>query len=156
MGSTLGISIVDIQAKQPHQFTRYWRSISVVALVAIVSTLQSCEASDKRGAATPDRVVEQYLLALQERDLTAIVQLMPEKSLATERARAKIDRLGGYTVQDRQITYTKPKPTLWNATIRGSYVDRAGIERKFVDAIVLIYESKGQLKMYAGNWYLLL
>jgi hypothetical protein len=124
--------------------------------MAIVFSLQSCGVHNKHGAATPDRVVEQYLLALKERDLTAIGRLMPEKSLATERIKAKIERFGGYTIQNRQTTYTKPKPTLWNATIRGSYRDRFGIERQFSDSIFLTYQSKGELKLYAGHWYLLL
>jgi hypothetical protein len=147
---------VDIPARQPYQFSRHWRSISVIVLVAIVFSLQSCRVDNKHGAATPDRVVEQYLLALQERDVNSIRRLMPERSPATERIKAKIERFGGYTIKDRQTTYTKPKPTLWNANIRGSYVDRFGVERQFSDSISLAYQSKGELKLYAGNWYLLL
>ena len=124
-------------------------------LVAIVFSLQSCGVHNKHGAATPDRVVEQYLLALKERDLTSILRLMPEKSLATNSIKAKIERFGGHTIQNRQTTYTKPKPTLWNADIRGSYRDRFGIERQFSDSISLAYQSKGELKLYAGHWYLL-
>ncbi len=146
---------MDMQARQPHQFSRYWRSISVIILIAIVFSLQSCGVPNKHGAATPDRVIEQYLLALKDRDVPAILRLMPEKSFGIERVRAKIDRLGGYTIQDRQTTYTKPKPTLWNANIHGFYLDRFGIKRKFEDSIVLEYQSKGQLKLYAGHWYLL-
>jgi hypothetical protein len=148
---------VDMQAiKLEHKRSFYWRSIVVVMLVAIVFSLQSCVSQDKNGAATPDRVVEQYLTALEKRDDAAIVRLMPEKSLASKEIQTKIARMGGYKIQDRQIKYTKPKPTLWNANIRGFYVDRFGVNRKFDDSIVLEYQSKGELKLYAGRWYLLL
>jgi hypothetical protein len=143
--------------KLPKQLSIYWRSILVIIVfVAIVFSLQSCGAHNKHGAATPDRVVEQYLLALEDRDDTSILRLMPEKSFATEAIKTKIVRLGGYKIQDRLIRYTKPKPTRWNANIQGLYVDRSGIKRKFEDSIVLEYQSKGELKLYAGHWYLLL
>jgi hypothetical protein len=134
----------------------YWRSIVVVMTIAIVFSLQSCGAHNKYGAATPDRVVEQYLTALEERNKTAILRLMPEQSPAPRVVIAKIDRLGGYKIQDRQIKYTKPKPSLWNANIQGFYIDRFGVKKKFDDSIVLEYQSKGELKLYAGRWYLLL
>jgi hypothetical protein len=142
--------------KVPQQRSRYWRSIFVVILVAIVFSLQSCGVHNKHGAATPDRVVEQYLTALAARNESAILRLMPEKSLATDLVKAKIARLGGHKIEDRQINYTKPKPSLWNAKLSGLYVDRFGVKRKFADSIVLEYQSKGELKLYAGHWYLLL
>jgi hypothetical protein len=143
--------------KLENKLSIYWRSIGVVILVAIVFSLQSCGSQQhKYGAATPDRVVEQYLTALEERNDSLITRLMPEKSLATPEVKAKIDRLGGYKIQDRQIKYIKPKPSLWNAKIQGFYIDRAGVRQKFDDSIVIEYQSKGELKLYAGRWYLLL
>jgi hypothetical protein len=146
---------VNIQAIKPHQRSIYWRSILVVLLVAILVSLQSCGVHNKHGAATPDRVVEQYLTALERRNEPVIRRLMPEQSLATVAIKTKIDRLGGYKIQDRQITYTKPTPKRWNANIQGFYIDAFGNSRKFDDSIVLEYQSKGELKLYAGHWYLL-
>jgi hypothetical protein len=140
-----------------NKLSAFWRSIVVVMTIAIVFSLQSCGTHhQKYGAATPDRVVEQYLAALEDRNETSLLRLTPEKSLVTTQAKAKIDRLGGYKIQDRQIKYTKTKPSLWNANIRGFYIDRRGTNQKFEDSIVLEYQSKGELKLYAGRWYLLL
>jgi hypothetical protein len=145
-----------MQAIKPNQLSIANRAILVVILVTIIFSLQSCGVHNKHGAATPDRVVEQYLTALEERNELSILRLMPEKSLATTAIATKIDRLGGYKIQDRQIKYIKPKPSLWNANIQGFYIDRSGIKQQFNDSIVLAYQSKGELKLYAGRWYLLL
>jgi hypothetical protein len=145
-----------MQAIKPKQLSISWRSILVVILVAILVSIQSCGVQNKHGAATPDRVVEQYLTALEQRNEPAIRRLMPETSPATTEIATKIDRLGGYKIQDRQIKYTKPTPKRWNANIQGVYVDTLGNKRKFDDSIVLEYQSKGELKLYAGHWYLLL
>jgi hypothetical protein len=145
-----------MQAIKPNQRSIYRESSLVVILVAISISTQSCGTPPKSGAATPDRVVEQYLTALEKRNQPAIRRLMTEQSLATVAIKAKIDRLGGYQIQDRQIQYLKPKPSLWTANIRGFYVDRLGIKQQFNDSIVLVYQSKGELKLYAGRWYLVL
>jgi hypothetical protein len=142
--------------KLDNKLSIYWRSIFVIILITIVFSLQSCGAHNKHGAATPDRVVEQYLTALEERNDPLMRRLMPENSLNAKEVKAKIERLGGYKIQDRQIKYIKPKPSLWNANIHGFYVDRFGVKQKFNDSIVLEYQSKGELKLYAGRWYLLL
>jgi hypothetical protein len=127
----------------------------LLLVLAMVYWLQACTI-DKRGAGTPDRVVEQYLLALENKDENSILQLVPEKSNFTKEAKAKIDKLGGQKITDRKIFYNKPKPVLWKAKINGVAVDRNGAKKKFEDLIVLEYQSKGELKLYAGRWYLLL
>ena len=142
--------------KLDRKLSIYWRSILVIILVTIVCSLQSCGVHNKHGAATPDRVVEQYLTALESRNQTSIQRLMPENYMAIDRLQAKIDRLGGYKIEQRQIKYIKVKPSFWNAKLQGFYVDRFGVKRKFEDSIVLEYQSKGELKLYAGHWYLLL
>jgi hypothetical protein len=142
--------------KLDRKLSLYWRSISVIILIAILFALQSCGAHNKHGAATPDRVVEQYLTALEERNAPLMRRLMPENSLTTKEVKTQIERLGGYKIQDRQIKYIKLKPSLWNANIHGFYLDRFGIKQKFNDSIVLEYQSRGELKLYAGRWYLLL
>ena len=144
-----------MQIITPHKFS-YWRSLKSIVLIAIVFSLQSCEAQNKRGAATPDRIVEQYLLALEDRNETLMLQLMPEESLADKEIKAKIGKFGGHKIQDRQINYTKPTPTFWNAKMEGFYIDPTGIRKKFDDSIAIEYQNKGQVKLYRGRWYLLL
>ena len=144
-----------MQVRTPNKFS-YWRSIFAIVLIALVFSLQSCEAQNKHGAATPERIVEQYLSALESRNETSILRLMPEESLAEKEIKAKIGRFGGHKIQNRQINYTKPTPTLWNAKMQGFYIDPSGIRRKFDDSIAIEYQSKGQVKLYRGRWYLLL
>ena len=144
-----------MQIITPHKFS-YWRSLKSIGLIAIGFSLQSCEAQNKRGAATPERIVEQYLLALEDRNETLMLQLMPEESLADKEIKAKIGKFGGHKIQDRQINYTKPTPTFWNAKMEGFYIDPTGIRKKFDDSIAIEYQNKGQVKLYRGRWYLLL
>lgn len=127
----------------------------MISLMVLVFLLPGCSAN-KHGAATPDRVVEQYLQALENKDERLMLRLLPEKSHINQAIESKILKTGGHKIQNRQISYTKSKPTLWNARIHGSFVDRAGIQRKFDDLIAIEYQSKGQVKLYAGRWYLLL
>jgi hypothetical protein len=139
----------------PIKFATYWKSILIVMTIAIVFSLQSCSVN-KHGAATPDRVVEQYLLALEDQNDRLMFRLVPEKSQFDRIIKAKISKFGGHKIQDRQISYIKSKPTFWKAKIQGFFVDRAGIKRKFDDSIEIEYQSKGQVKLYGGRWYLLL
>jgi hypothetical protein len=132
------------------------RSISILLMLFIVFCLPACKVESKHGAATPDRVVEQYLLALEDRNDNLMLRLVPEKAQFNRVIESKISKIGGHKIQDRQISYTKSNPTFWNAKIHGFFVDRAGIKRKFDDSIEIEYQSKGQVKLYGGRWYLLL
>jgi hypothetical protein len=118
--------------------------------------MQSCGAPNKRGAATPDRLVEQYTIGLETKNEQLILQLTPETADFTSQVKTKIGKFGGRKLQNRQVIYTKPTPFLWNARISGSYVDRTGSKQQVEDSIVLKYQSKGELKLYAGRWYLFL
>ena len=138
----------------PIKFVTYWRSILIVMMITSIFSLQACSVS-KQGAATPDRVVEQYLVALENKDDRLMRRLVPEKSQFDRVIESKILRIGGHKIQDRQISYTKSKPTFWNAKIQGFFVDHAGTKRKFDDSIEIEYQSKGQVKLYGGRWYLL-
>ena len=124
-----------------------------MTMIAIVFSLQACSVN-KHGATTPDRVVEQYLMALENKDDNLMLRLVPEQSRLDRAIESKILRIGGHKIQDRQISYIKSKPTFWNAKIHGFFVDRAGIKRKFDDSISIEYQSKGQVKLYGGRWYL--
>jgi hypothetical protein len=132
-----------------------YRNSLIVILISLLLLIESCEANNKYGAATPERIVDRYLAALEDRSEDAIRRLMPEQSTATPEIATKIAKYGGHKIQDRQVNYTKPKPILWNASIRGFYIDRAGVRRKFDDSIAIEYQSKGQVKLYGGRWYLL-
>ena len=125
----------------------------IVTMIVIIFSLQACSVN-KHGATTPNQVVEQYLLALEAKDDNLMLRLVPEQSRLNQVIESKILRIGGHKIQDRQISYTKSKPTFWNAKIQGSFVDRAGIKRKFDDSIAIEYQSKGQVKLYGGRWYL--
>jgi hypothetical protein len=129
------------------------RLLLVIVLVILVFSLPAC-ANPKRGAATPDRVVESYLDALEAKDRDAIIRLGVEDANFARSVNAKVDRLGGRKIKERKVSYTKPKPFLWEAKIDGVYADLNGVKKKFEDAIVLEYLSKGELKLYAGRWYL--
>jgi hypothetical protein len=100
--------------------------------------------------------MEQYLLALAAKDEKLIRQLVPENYVATQEIQAKISQFGGHKIQQSQFTYIKTKPTLWEAKVNGSYLDRNGIRRKFEDTILIIYQGKESWKLYQGRWYLLL
>jgi hypothetical protein len=139
--------------RSTHQLSIYWRLLLVIVLVILVFSLPAC-ANHKRGAATPDRIIEYYLDALEQKDENSLLRLGVEDPNFTKEVRAKIDRLGGRKIADRQISYTKPKPVLWNAKIRGVFVEPNGVKKKFKDSIFLEYQSKGELKLYAGRWYL--
>jgi hypothetical protein len=141
--------------KLNNKLSTYRRSVVVIVTISIVIALQSCTAN-KRGAPTPDRVVEQYLSALETKNENLMLELVPENSNLTKEVKTKIGQIGGRKIQDRQIVYTKPKSFLWNANIKGFYLDRSGTKQNFEDSIVLEYQNKGDLKLYAGRWYLLL
>jgi hypothetical protein len=138
------------------KFSIRWRSISVIFMLVIILCLQSCKVEDKHGAATPDRVIEQYLLALENRDDALFRRLIPAQAVVSNEIKTKIARLGGHKIKDRQISYIKSKPTLWTARIRGFYLDRVGKRNNFDESIEIEYQSKGQVKLYSGSWYLLL
>jgi hypothetical protein len=118
--------------------------------------VQSCEAPNKQGAATPERVVEQYLLALETKNEKLILQLAPEQSMLTPEIKAKILKFGGRKVRNITTDYDKSTAVLWSAKIAGNYVDGQKNNRSFTDTIVIQYQKKGELKAYAGRWYLLL
>jgi hypothetical protein len=141
--------------KIPDRFSIYWRSILIATLIVVIFSLQACSVN-KHGAATPDRVVEQYLLALENRDDNLMLRLVPEQSQAVTDIDAKILKIGGHKIQDRQVSYIKSKPTVWKAKVHGFYLDKAGKHQDFDDSIRLEYQSKGQVKLYGGRWYLLL
>ena len=125
-------------------------------LLSLLLSVQSCGAPHRDGAATPDRIVDLYLTALEHRSESSVRHLMPEEATNAPAIAGKVAKFGGYRIQERQINYTKSKPVLWNTSIRGFYIDRAGVKRKFDDSIAIEYQSKGQIKRYAGRWYLLL
>ncbi len=139
--------------KSVRQLSICSRLLLVIVLVILVFSLPAC-ANQKRGAATPDRAIEIYLDALETKDRNSILNLGVEDPNFAKEVNAKIDRLGGRKIRERKVSYTKPKPFLWQAKILGVYADLNGVKRKFEDAIVLEYQSKGELKLYAGRWYL--
>ncbi|MCY7367115.1 MAG: hypothetical protein LH474_03080 [Chamaesiphon sp.] len=138
-----------------NQFSIRLRSILIVGLGCMVLSLYSCSAN-KRGAPTPEKVVEQYLTALENKSENSLLQLADKDSSQTREIAAKIRKIGGHKIQNRQIEYDKFTPNLWKAKITGNYIDRQGIAKKTEDLISIQYQSKGEPKSYAGRWYLLI
>jgi hypothetical protein len=134
-----------------------WRlAVKITLVAAIVILLPACRVKPKPGAATPDRVIEQYLLALAAKDERSIEKLVPENYVATTEIQTKIRQFGGHKIQGHQFIYTKTKPTLWGVKITGFYFDRNGRQSKFEDKITIIYQDRDSWKLYQGRWYLLL
>ena len=132
------------------------RSISIIFVLVAIFCLQACKVEEKHGAATPNRVIEEYLLALENRDDALLRKLAPPQAIVSSEIKAKISKIGGHKIKNPQISYIKSKPTLWVAKIRGFYLDRAGKRNNFDESIEIEYQSKGQVKLYGGSWYLLL
>lgn len=139
--------------KLTDKFSIGWRSILTIGFGYTVLSLYSCTAN-KRGAPTPENVVEQYLSALENKNKNSMLQLADEDSSSASAIAAKIGKIGGYKINNRQIVYDKFTPNLWKAKIKGNYVDRQGIAKKLEDSISIQYQSKGEPKSYAGRWYL--
>jgi hypothetical protein len=128
---------------------------SKTVLMATIVALQACSAHHKFGAATPDRVVERYLLALETKDADSLAKLQPEDTVDRESARI-MERLGGHKLQDVRVKYIKTKPTLWQANIVATYLDRHNNRQKFEDKIAIVYEGNESWKLYSGRWFLVL
>lgn len=118
-------------------------------------SLSSCSAN-KRGAATPEKVVEQYLIGLETKNERLLLQLVEENSNQASMIVARINKIGGYKIQEKQTKYDKLTPNLWKAKITGNYIDRQGITKNVEDKISIQYQIKGEPKSYAGRWYLIL
>jgi hypothetical protein len=131
-----------------------WRLASNIVLVVVMIALQACNVQEKHGAATPDRVVDRYLLALETKDFGQMEMLQSPDTVGTA-AKLRIYRLGGHKLQQRQVKYIKTKPTLWLAKITATYVDRDNLRQKFEDTVAIAYEGKESWKLYSGRWYLL-
>ncbi len=119
----------------------------------MVISLQACNTREKLGAATPDLVVERYLLALETKDLQLMTKLQNEHAVGKATA-ATIARLGGHKFQQRRVEYLKRTPNLWLAKIAAVYVDRNNQPQNFVDTVPIIYQSEDSWKLYRGRWYL--
>jgi hypothetical protein len=135
--------------------TIYSRWLLVIAAIGLL-LLPACTQHERhrRGAATPDRVVAQYLQAIEAKDEKAIVNLGLETTDISAPVKQRLARFDCRQINQRQITYLKSKPTLWTAKIRGTCIDTQGNNQNFSDSIVLAYQSKGEVKLYAGRWYL--
>ena len=131
-----------------------WRLASNIAVVAIIIiAIQACNVQEKYGAATPDRVVDRYVFALETRDFGLMMKLQPPNTVGTA-AKSTIYRLGGHQLQERQVKYIKTKPTLWLAKITAAYFDRDRTRHKFEETISIVYEGNESWKLYSGRWYL--
>lgn len=140
--------------KLVNQLSIGWRFIVTIGIGCVMLSLLSSCSANKRGAATPEKVVEQYLIGLENKNERLLLQLLEENSTQSITIAAKINKIGGYKIQNKRDEYNKFTPNLWKAKITGNYVDRQGLIKKLEDAISIQYQINGQPKSYAGRWYL--
>ena len=106
------------------------------------------------GAKTPKDLVDTYVRALENKDQSLMLRLVPESYYSEQEVQDKVMKLGGHDIQEIQVSYKKIKPHIATATIEGWYVDSKGKPVNFKDIINLRYESGSFLVSYKGRWYL--
>jgi hypothetical protein len=118
-------------------------------LISLLSLLMGCSSN---GADTAEQVVEKYLLGLENKDEAAIKQLVPGNYTVNQEIKNKISQVGGRKIQERQISYLKPKPVFWTAKIQGVLVGANGQREKFEDDLSLASEkNRWYLRIGSGN-----
>lgn len=136
------------------QKMNHWVLYQRVALIVfVILTLAACKFVNKKspvtgGADTPEAVVNTYLFALEKRDKSSILSLIPEHLIGEEAAQAKIEKLGGHDLRFSQICYLPLKPHIKNVTIQGQYRDTNGKNVK--------YEDQFSVSYFEPKWYLMI
>ncbi len=134
------------------QKMNHWVLYQRVALVVfVILALAACKFVNKKspvtgGADTPEAVVNTYLFALEKRDKSSILSLIPEHLIGEEAAQAKIEKLGGHDLREVQVDYLTVKPHIKNVTIQGQYMSENGKNVEFKDQFYVSY--------FEPKWYL--
>lgn len=124
--------------------------------MTLSTVLVGCVFGGSRGADTPEEVVEQYLSALENEDLGAIVQLIPKSYSSENAVEAKISRFGGRRIENYEVAFSELKPTFVSAKLKGHYISDSSKLQNFDDTLMIAYEASGSFQLDDGNWYLLL
>ncbi|WP_145837546.1 hypothetical protein [Dulcicalothrix desertica] len=101
-----------MQSAQPMR--KIFVSIGLTLSVVLAIFLISFNSLVSYGADSPDQVIEQYLLALENKDEDSILKLIPREYSAKLAVEDKIVEFGGNKIQERKIIYNKIKPVLFN------------------------------------------
>jgi hypothetical protein len=117
--------------------------------------LQGCDFKNRYGADTAQQVVEQYLLALENKDEKLMLKLISREYSAKEAVKDKINRLGGHKIQEYKVTYTKPKPVFLRAKVQGFYTNH-DVRKRFDDTLTIVYQGESNLGINKGRWYLVM
>lgn len=123
---------------------------------SLCAILGGCNFVSVRGADTPERVVEQYILGLEQQKENVILQLIPKEYVAEQAVEDKISQFGGHEVEEYSVVYNEIKPVFLIAEIKGSYVSNDQGLENFEDQVTIAYRGAGTLLSKKANWYLLL
>lgn len=130
------------------------RYLGVALSVTILICLPACNFVNGRGGTTPEDVVDAYMRALENKDESLMLRLVPESYSSEQAVQDKVTQLGGHDIREVQVSYALIKPHIAVATIQGWYIDSKGERVKFKDIINLRYEGGSFLVSYKGRWYL--
>lgn len=137
-------------------FRNFTFNLVLALSITLPILLEGCNIKNSYGADTPERVVEQYLLALEKKDEELMLKLIPSKYSAQQAVEDKIAQLGGHKLQEYKVFYTKPKPVFWRANVQAFYTDDGGLRKKIDDTLTIVYEGGSILDFNKGRWYLLM
>ncbi|WP_446378787.1 hypothetical protein [Coleofasciculus sp. E2-BRE-01] len=88
---------------------------------SLCAVLGGCNFGTVRGADTPERVVEQYILGLEQQKENVILQLIPKEYVAEQAVEDKISQFGGHEVEEYSVVYNEVKPVFLIANIKGMW-----------------------------------
>ncbi|WP_127087651.1 hypothetical protein [Dulcicalothrix desertica] len=141
-----------MQSAQPMR--KIFVSIGLTLSVVLAIFLISFNSLVSYGADSPDQVIEQYLLALENKDEDSILKLIPREYSAKLAVEDKIVEFGGNKIQERKIIYNKIKPVYLTANVQGFYTNSNGVRKKFEDTLIISYRGGSLLELNKGRWYL--
>jgi hypothetical protein len=126
------------------------------ALIAIGATAflaagGALSATKPRGEVDPLKVVDNYLVSLEQKNRDALLRLTPSDYRSEPALQAKLARWGGQHIENRRVFRTKTQPLAVRLKIYGTY-QQNGQAQKFEDTIQLIYRREGLLR--SPRWQL--
>jgi hypothetical protein len=129
-------------------------NLSLALSVTLSISLQGCNYLSPNGGNNPDQVIDQYLLALENKDEDSILKLIPREYSAKQAVEDKIAEFGGNKIQERQIIYNKTKPVFLIANVQGFYINSDGVRKKFEDTLIISYRGGSLLELNKARWFL--
>lgn len=136
-------------------FRNFTLKLGLTVCIALSIFLEGCNFQNSYGADTPDRVVEQYLLALEKKNEELMLKLIPKRYSAEQAVEDKIAQFGGHKIQEYKVSYVKPKSVFWRANVQAFYTDD-GLRKKIDDTLTIVYEGGSISQLNKGRWYLIM